>query len=114
MGRPTAFNQQLADEICAGIALGESLKSTLDGDELPCRSTIFRWLGANEIFRAQYTAARQKQTALMQQQVHRREIAMPDLPEDSREFKRAKTRLQDIKRRAGQLAPKKYRNQTIK
>lgn len=109
MGRPSAFNQQLADGICAGIAVGESLRSILDDEGMPCRSTVFLWLDRNGGFRAQYTAARQKQTVLLQEQVQRREIAMPDAPEHTREFRRAKKRLQDLKRRAGQLAPKKYR-----
>jgi hypothetical protein len=60
-GRPSSFTQAVADEICARMAEGESLKSVLRDDGMPKWQTVYRWTESNEDFRAQYTRARNAQ-----------------------------------------------------
>ncbi len=62
MGRPTEYTKEKADEICEQLISGLSLREI-------CRqsggafnmSTIFRWIEANEDFRAQYSRAKKLQ-----------------------------------------------------
>lgn len=62
-GRPTKFNQKIADEICDRIAEGETLRKICQDEHLPFRSTIHRWLLNSDMkdFCDQYTLARQIQ-----------------------------------------------------
>lgn len=60
-GRPTSYTEELADTICERIADGESLRSICDGDDMPNKSTVFRWLAADEAFATRYAHARDAQ-----------------------------------------------------
>lgn len=55
------FSEELADRICERLADGESLRSICADEEMPDKSTVFRWLAANETFRDQYARAREAQ-----------------------------------------------------
>lgn len=57
-GRPTRYTNQLADEICAQLAEGLSLRKVCDKPDMPNRSTVFRWLRNQEDFRDQYGYAK--------------------------------------------------------
>lgn len=61
MGRPSAYSQTIADDICERLANGESLRVICAGEEHPRQATVFRWLAANEEFREQYARAREAQ-----------------------------------------------------
>jgi hypothetical protein len=63
MPRPSAFSQELADEICERLANGESLRAILRDDHMPASSSVFRWLAddARLEFREQYARAREAQ-----------------------------------------------------
>lgn len=61
MGRPTDFTQAVADTICERIADGESLRAICDDDDMPGKSTVFRWLAADQSFQDQYARAREAQ-----------------------------------------------------
>src|SRR5690606_31084702 len=51
----------VADQICERIACGESLRRICLDETMPALSTVFRWLYANEVFRDQYSRAREAQ-----------------------------------------------------
>lgn len=58
------ISQEAQDRICSEIAEGKSLRTILREDEsgeLPSMATIFRALAADEVFREQYTRAREAQ-----------------------------------------------------
>lgn len=61
MARPSSYNAALADDICAKIADGQSLRAICEDEEYPDRSSVFRWLAdpANTEFRDQYARARE-------------------------------------------------------
>lgn len=60
-GRPSGFSQEQADHICSRLAEGESLRSICLADEMPDKSTVFRWLEERPDFRDQYACAREAQ-----------------------------------------------------
>lgn len=61
VGRPSAYSDVIADAICERLAEGESLRSICSDDGMPDKSTVFRWLAANEGFCDQYARAREAQ-----------------------------------------------------
>lgn len=61
MGRPSDYTQEIADAICERLADGESLRKICQDEEMPNKSTVFRWLAANKEFCDQYAHAREAQ-----------------------------------------------------
>jgi hypothetical protein len=60
VGRPPAYTEALAAEICMRLARGESLLQMCKLDHMPARSTIAQWHIDNvEGFSARYTHARE-------------------------------------------------------
>lgn len=59
-GRPSAYTQEIADEICAGLAEGKSLRTVCSADHLPALRTVFNWLSTKEDFLHQYTRAKEE------------------------------------------------------
>lgn len=58
VGRPSDYTPQLATEICARIADGESLRSVARRDDMPAMSTVFKWLREHAGFSEQYARAK--------------------------------------------------------
>lgn len=61
MGRHSEFTDQIGGIICERLADGESLRKICLDDDMPDKSTVFRWLAENEAFRDQYALARESQ-----------------------------------------------------
>lgn len=61
MGRPSDYTPETALHICERIAKGESLRAICEDDDMPSKTSVFRWLADNEIFRDQYARAREDQ-----------------------------------------------------
>lgn len=61
MPRPLEFNEAVADAICERLADGESLRSICRDDDMPSKSTVFKWLGLIPAFADQYARARETQ-----------------------------------------------------
>ena len=61
MARPSEFTQQIADQICEMLADGRSLRSICEADEMPAKSTVFKWLAERKEFSDQYARAREAQ-----------------------------------------------------
>lgn len=58
-GRPSEYNEETAKAVCMRISEGESLRMVCRDDAMPDKSTILRWLGRYEQFRAQYAHAKE-------------------------------------------------------
>src|SRR5690606_9454335 len=43
-GRPSDYNAHIAAEICGRIAEGQSLREICAAEDMPSRTTVFRWL----------------------------------------------------------------------
>lgn len=119
-GRPSDFTQEIADTICERIADGESLRSICNGEDMPNKATVFRWLAGNDTFRDQYARARETQADALFDEI----LAIADTPQigEKRKVKEdggvevstgdmiEHRRLQVDARKwmAGKLRPKKY------
>ena len=61
-GRPTLYTPELAEEICARMAGGESLRKICEDEEMPNRATVRNWvIDDREGFFSQYARARKTQ-----------------------------------------------------
>lgn len=60
MARPTKFTQDLADRICEMLAEGMSMRSVCREDDMPCMSTVFKWLREKPEFSQQYARAKEE------------------------------------------------------
>lgn len=109
-GRPSAFTDELAEEICTRIASGKSLRSICLGDDMPAQSTVFKWLSEKPHFSEQYARAREVQADTLFDDV----LAIADQydtqadKEDPDTIQRARLRIDARKWMAGKLQPKKY------
>lgn len=61
MARPSDFTPEIAAEICARIANGQSVREIGRADDMPADRTIWRWLNEFEPFRQQYVRAKEAQ-----------------------------------------------------
>jgi len=68
-GRPTDFNQDIADDICNRITNGESLASITREEGMPHPATVYRWLQRHESFCEMYTRAREDQADTLADQI---------------------------------------------
>lgn len=59
--RVTTFTQEVADLICEALAEGHSLRSICAADDMPAKSTVFKWLSEQPAFSDQYAHAREAQ-----------------------------------------------------
>lgn len=59
-GRPTKYNDKVAELICMGISDGMSLRRVCQDEGMPDKATVFRWLIAHDSFRDQYARAKQQ------------------------------------------------------
>lgn len=84
MGRPTKFNQAIADAICDRLASGLSLRRICRNSAMPNKATVFRWLAANSEFSDQYARARESQADLLVDEM----IDIADQPKIGKKTKR--------------------------
>lgn len=68
-GRPSDYSQELADAICAELAMGLSLRTVCSDEDLPSAATVFSWLRKYPEFLEQYTRAKQESADAMADEV---------------------------------------------
>jgi hypothetical protein len=59
VGRPSTFTDELFETICERLENGEVLKAICKDAEMPDRSTVLRWIAADDGKRRRYDVARQ-------------------------------------------------------
>ena len=59
-GRPTKYTLPLSDKICERLASGESMRSISRDENMPCMSSLFKWLREHEEFSQQYAKAKEE------------------------------------------------------
>lgn len=117
MKRAVKFSQPVADAILDRMAGGESLRTICADKGMPNRSTVFRWLEADEAFRARYALAMDARADALAEEI----LAIAD---DGRNdtyvdaegkrvvdwdhIQRSKLRVDARRWMAAKLAPKKY------
>lgn len=108
------------DAICERIANGESLKAICEGEGMPDKATVFRWLAANESMRDKYALAREAQADSLFDDI----LSIADdgtndwmeknfgeetrWVENGEALRRSQLRIDARKWMAGKLRPKKY------
>lgn len=117
MGRPSDYSDDIADEICARIADGQSLNSICKLDEMPSLKTVYNWIGKRPEFLQKYTLARETQAdTLADQIVDIADDGSRDYTEDAKgnvlvdhdHITRSRLRVDARKWVAAKLKPKKY------
>ena len=101
MGRPTAYTDKLAQEICVRILEGQSLSKVCKSDDMPARSSVNKWLSENTNFSDNYVRACRI----------RRENRFEDLDEvvdTTEDVQRARLKVDVIKWQLSKEEPKKY------
>ncbi len=68
-GRPTLYTQELADKICEQLALGNSMRTVCKGDDMPCLSTVFKWIRENKEFMQQYARAKEESADALAEEI---------------------------------------------
>ena len=58
-GRPSSYSPETAEEICQRMVNGQGLLKICSDEGMPDRSTVYRWLEANQDFRDRYARARE-------------------------------------------------------
>jgi hypothetical protein len=58
-GRPSSYSLETAEEICQRMVNGQGLLKICSDEGMPDRSTVYRWMEANESFRYRYARARE-------------------------------------------------------
>jgi len=116
-GRPSLFNQSLAEKICFRLIDGETLRAICERDEFPHRVTVMRWLLRHPEFRAQYDWARQLQAdALAEEVISIADDTAGDFVADGEggttvaweNVQRSRLRVDSRKWFVAKLAPRKY------
>lgn len=69
MPRVTAFDQEIAVQICTRIAEGEGLIQICKDPDLPAVSTVYRWIAGNPDFQRLYELAREDQADTLGDQI---------------------------------------------
>lgn len=106
-GRPTDFDQALADIVCERMKAGESLRAICRDEGMPNEATVRTWAVANQSgFHTQYTRARQAQMDALAEDIL--EIA-DDKEEDPQ---RARLRVDTRKWLMSKIAPKRFGDRT--
>lgn len=58
-GRPCEYTEEMGLEFCSRIALGRSLRSVVQDEDMPSHSAIYSWLGKFPSFAEQYARAKE-------------------------------------------------------
>jgi hypothetical protein len=69
VGRPSLYSDRLAENICARIADGESLRTICVDEGYPDRGTVLRWLEQHADFASIYARAREAQADAMDEEI---------------------------------------------
>jgi len=121
-GRPSGFNWKLADDICAQLAIGKSLRNICQPESMPAVSSVYKWLRENDDFSNQYARAREDQADYLADEIieiaddGRNDFMEDDegnMVVDHEHIQRSRLRVDARKFLASKLKPKKYGDSTM-
>lgn len=119
-GRPSSYTIEIGDAICERIAEGESLRSICRADDMPNKSTVFRWLEADDDFATKYARAKAFQAESLADEImdiaddgtndwmERNSEDNPGWVVNGEAIQRSRLRVDARKWAASKLLPKKY------
>lgn len=102
-GRPSAYNEEIAETIIGGLMDGRSLVQICEEDGMPNRRTVLRWMENDSAFATRCARAREMQADLMDDKIAQLidTVTPESAPAD-------RVKLAALQWRASKLAPKKY------
>ncbi|WP_368936078.1 ubiquitin carboxyl-hydrolase [Proteus penneri] len=105
MGRPSDYLPEVADDVCALIADGESLRSVCKRPGMPNTTKVMRWLREYHDFREQYAKAMESRADDVFEELF--DIA-DDVTEEPAAVAKARLRIDTRKWALARMSPKKY------
>lgn len=66
-GRPSDYNQETADRLCAELSEGKSLRTVCSLKGMPDKTTVFAWFRTHPDFLNQYTRAKKESSDAYQE-----------------------------------------------
>lgn len=102
-GRPTLYSEAISDRICNQLIDGHSMRQICAAADMPHRSTVIRWMGADEAFATKCAHARALQADYMDDLIL--DTANGCTPETAQADR---VKISAYQWRASKLAPKKY------
>jgi hypothetical protein len=100
MGRPSLYTQELGDQICERLGDGESLLKICKGEDMPSKTTVFKWIHQDADFADNYARAREAQAEGFAEEI----VAIAD----TGDIDRIKTQVDARKWVASKILAKKY------
>ena len=76
-GRPTDYNQEIAEEICVRISTGEPLVRICKEDGMPHLATVYRWLSRFNEFSEMYAKAKDQAADTLAEEIQDLADQMP-------------------------------------
>lgn len=112
-GRPSTYNEEIADRICSELAMGKSVRTICASPDMPGRETVFRWLREHEDFRDQYARAKAESVhALAEELLDIADDASGDHDDEGRfcpeNIQRSRLRVDTRKWLLSKLSPRQY------
>lgn len=107
-GRPSKYSDKIADEICERMVNGEEIVKICLDEDMPSRTTVYRWMAERPDFGARIARAREGLADYVAWQIAElsqnctNETANPD-----------RVKLAALQWRAARLAPKRYSEKHI-
>jgi hypothetical protein len=120
LGRPTIYSEDMAEEICQGIASSnEGLKTLCEQNpHWPDRATIFIWMRKHSAFFDQYTKAKAHQAEVqvdymlaLANEPHK--YICPETGQERVDVPMLRVKMDAVKWQASKLAPKRFADQQI-
>lgn len=102
-GRPSSYTEVIADRICDELMDGKSLVKICASDDMPNRTTVIRWMAANEDFATRCARARVAQADYMDDLIL--DVALASTAETAQADR---VKISAFQWRASKLQPKKY------
>lgn len=100
-GRPHGYTPEIANKICKRMIEGQSLARICKDEDMPCPSSVYKWLGEVPEFSEKYQRAKLDQADFFVEEL----LEIPDTEED---VQRAKLKTHVRMWAASKFKPKKY------
>lgn len=116
-GQITKYNDQVVDDYCHRLALGESMRSICKDPSMPSMSTILRWMDSNEEFEGKCARARSLQAHVWLEKMVEKSESEPERNPvtgalDSASVNHIRNQVSTLQWLAMKLNPKRYGDRT--
>ncbi len=101
-GRPSVYSPEIEDKICDLIVTGKSLREICAAVDMPCRDTVYAWMGTNKAFSDRYARCIEDRAEFLANEI----VGIAD--NEDGDPQRDRLRIDVRKWTASKLFPKKY------